>query len=63
MKKTEWQIKGCQDCFCHILVSDIEEFCLQYEREIPSLNIALKDRTSKPDFCKVEKIIMEEKNE
>jgi len=59
MQRVEYKIKTCQDCFCHILVSDIEEFCIQYEEEIPSLNIALKDRISKPDFCKLSKIIME----
>lgn len=59
MRKTEYEIKKCQDCLCHLLVNDQEEFCLQYEEEIPSSNIALKDRTSKPDFCKLSKIIME----
>jgi len=54
MNKTEFEVKKCQDCLCHILVSEIEEFCSQYEEEIPSL-----DGESKPDFCKLSKIIME----
>jgi len=58
-QRAEFKIKTCQDCPYHILVSDIEEYCIQYAEEIPSLDIALKDRNSKPDFCKLSKIILE----
>ena len=54
MNKFEFKINKCQGCLCRILVTDQEEFCLQYEEEIPSL-----DGESKPDFCKLLKITME----
>jgi len=54
MKKVEFEIKKCTDCHCHIIVHDVYEFCLQYEEEIPPL-----DGESKPDFCKLLKVIME----
>ena len=56
MSKTEFKINKCQDCLCKIDVWDegsfSNYFCLQYEEEI-------SDKNSKPDFCKLSKIIME----